>query len=181
MRLTLSRINAVLAPLRDRLAVVRAAAARAAEVEAPQFNVFHFLRPDEILLSDILGDLLDPNGSHGQGPLFLRRVFRAVGITPGVPPNGGVRVRREDGTTHLAAGRRIDLTIEVGATGVAIENKPWAGDQPEQMADYARHMRAKYGDRGFHLIYLSGAGELHRTASGRRAGASRNRTATSTC
>ena len=31
------------------------------------FNVFDAIRPDENRLSDILRDLLDPRGSHGQG------------------------------------------------------------------------------------------------------------------
>ena len=31
------------------------------------FNVFDAIRPDENRLSDILRDLLDPRGAHGQG------------------------------------------------------------------------------------------------------------------
>jgi hypothetical protein len=38
---------------------------------SPEFTVFDFIRGDENRLSAILGWLLDPNGSHGQGTKFL--------------------------------------------------------------------------------------------------------------
>src|SRR5207302_2726232 len=40
---------------------------------ATRHNVFLYIQPDENRLSDILGDLLDPTGPHGQGDTFLRQ------------------------------------------------------------------------------------------------------------
>ena len=37
---------------------------------ARRFNVFRYLRADELGLSRIIGDLLDPTGEHGQGTTF---------------------------------------------------------------------------------------------------------------
>ena len=44
--------------------------------EATRFNVFDLIEPDENKLSDVLADLLDPKGNHGQGDLFLRLLFK---------------------------------------------------------------------------------------------------------
>jgi hypothetical protein len=38
--------------------------------------------------------------------------------------------------------------------GIGIENKPWAGDEPEQVMDYLAYLRSRYGDR-YLFIYLS--------------------------
>jgi hypothetical protein len=51
----------------------RAAQARLDVQLATGFSVFNFYRPDENGFSDILKDLLDPNGSHGQGCRSSRR------------------------------------------------------------------------------------------------------------
>ena len=38
---------------------------------APDFNLFDYLRTDELGLSACIASLLDPKGKHGQGPVFL--------------------------------------------------------------------------------------------------------------
>jgi hypothetical protein len=124
---------------------------------APNFSVFRYPECDENLLSDIIADLLDPRGPHGQGTLFLEQFFRAAGVDLGVPLEGA-RVRREVTTTFLAQSRRIDVTVEVGRFGIGVENKPWAGDLPEQVADYVRDLAGKYGEGRYFMVYLSGGG-----------------------
>ena len=47
---------------------------------ATGFNVFDLIEPDENKLSDILADLLDPKGSHGQGDLFLRLLLQQLDL-----------------------------------------------------------------------------------------------------
>lgn len=42
---------------------------------ARRFNVFDYLRTDELGLSRIIADLLDPAGTHGQGALFLKALL----------------------------------------------------------------------------------------------------------
>ncbi len=150
--------DAVLAPLRAAMAHRRAAAREADRQSAPAFNVFPYIRPDENGLSDIFADLCDPVGSHGQGVVFLDLFLRAAGIDLPAATLAYARVRREAGTSYLDALRRIDFTLEFGRFAVGVENKPWAGDQPDQVPDYLLHLSRQYGEGNYALIYLSGDG-----------------------
>ena len=47
---------------------------------AHRFNVFDYLRVDELGLSRVIGDLLDPKASHGQGALFLQILLSLEGL-----------------------------------------------------------------------------------------------------
>ena len=146
--------------------------ARAVEREldrllARRFNALDYLRTDELGLSRIVGDLLDPGGAHGQGACFLARFGELVG--PDLWPADravryddlGVRVVRERRTD---GGGRLDISIELQAPGrkpacIAIENKPYAADGEAQVVDYLKFLRGRY-DRRFLLIYLSGHGGM---------------------
>jgi hypothetical protein len=137
-----------------------------APILAPSFNAFHFIRPDENCLSDILACLLDPNGSHAQGDIFLvqfLKVFCELS-DPLLYLYGSISVRRESHTALLTNNRRrIDLIVHFQGVapisedfGVAIENKPWASDQADQIKDYISELQARY-DHNFKLVYLSGS------------------------
>ena len=43
---------------------------------ARKFNVLDYLRTDELGLSRIIADLVNPKASHGQGVMFLRTLLR---------------------------------------------------------------------------------------------------------
>jgi len=120
------------------------------------FNVFKLINPDENKLSDIISDLLDSSGNHGQGDLFLREFLSVANITK--KHNSDYKVLREDTTTYIThANRRIDITIDIGEWGIGIENKPWAFEQKDQVKDYQEHLDKKYsGD--FILVYMTGDG-----------------------
>ena len=96
---------------------------------ACDFNVFDYIAPDENRLSDIIAGLLDPNGKHGQGDVFLREFLKVTGKSE----NYNVQKRkviREGPTTYIRKSqRRIDITIDFGKSGIGLENKPWAGEQ----------------------------------------------------
>jgi hypothetical protein len=66
------RVDAYVGGLRAELEQARGAIEEFERKQAGRFNVFAFIEPDENRLSDILADLLDPRGSHGQGDGFLR-------------------------------------------------------------------------------------------------------------
>ena len=54
---------------------------------------------------------------------------------------------REDSTVYVQAFQsRIDITLDFGDgdAGLGIENKPWAGEQPDQLQDYQAHLSKKY-------------------------------------
>jgi hypothetical protein len=158
-RSPITPLDQLLAPLRTGLVRAREAKRLSDRTEAPAFNVFHFLRPDENLLSDMLADLCDPNGTHGLGDVFLRLFLTYAGVDAGSAALDRARVRREDVTLYLAANRRIDFTLEVGALVIGVENKPWAGDQPDQVPDYMNHLTKKHGAAAARLVYLSGTGD----------------------
>ena len=163
-------------------------AARAVEHEldrhlARRFNVFRYLRDDELGLSRIIADLLDPTGEHGQGTTFLEAMLELLGVAPeggdSVRPGrdvpgkrtvaatwkgrfgrlrstaaGKIRVVQERG---LPTGRRIDITVDIptddGTFCLAFENKPRADDRPGQCRDYLKFLEKQYGERCL-LVYL---------------------------
>ena len=147
--------------------VARVAQAELDRREATRFSIFHYFQERETDLSRVFKDLLDPAGSHGQGSrflgLFLQEVCRGVysGQRASFPTSNfeGCRVYLEFVTDE---GRRIDIVLELpGNRWVGIENKPWAGEQESQVADYLQYLRGraastKTGDAW--LVYLSGDG-----------------------
>ena len=155
----------------------RLEAARTVEREldrqlARQFNAFDYLRPDELRLSKMIGDLLDPKGPHGQGHVFLRLLLDKVGFARGAD----LRNSRVDVELLTENQGRLDVAVRWGVAAVevdvgggrhclAIENKPFAGDQKDQIKKYLCWLRKNYGDR-FLLIYLSPRGEAPSDYSG---------------
>lgn len=129
---------------------------------APDFNVLRYARTDEFGLSRIIADLLNPSGPHGQGDRFL------VGFLdinwPERPAIGkSVTVRTEVPTIRIENNRRrIDILVDFDSGLLAIENKPWAADQENQIIDYLRHLQNC--GKPYRLIYLSG--QPGRTPSG---------------
>jgi len=75
-----------------------------------------------------------------------------------------ISVSRESFTTQIEnQNRRIDLTVEFKNPKndkevvfvIGIENKPWAGEQENQLEDYREHLD-KISGNDYLLIYLSG-------------------------
>jgi hypothetical protein len=129
-------------------------------VEATHFNVFRLIEPDENKLSDILADLLDPNGSHGQGGLFLALLLEELGLAS-VAKSLSTAVVQREATTHGIAKyrRRMDVMVECGVT-LAIENKVDALDQADQVKDYLEHLAhcTRATGRPYALVYLTPEG-----------------------
>jgi hypothetical protein len=104
---------------------------------ATGFNVFDLIQPDENRLSDVLAGLLDPNGNHGQGDLFLRLLFERLGL--GSDP----KLSTKDATVQREAPmrgtrkdhRRMDVFVKAGVL-LAIENKVDSPEQQDQVSDY---------------------------------------------
>lgn len=146
--------------------LLETARARERELDrhARRFNVFDYLSTDEVALSRIIADLLDPGARHGQGTLFLRTLLDELPEIDGRPdPDAGLVKRIQVVTERvIAAGRRLDVSVEIpgpgGAYCLAIENKPYADDQHNQVRDYLRFLKRTYRDR-FLLIYLSATGQ----------------------
>lgn len=121
---------------------------------ASEFNVLRYARTDEMGLSQILADLLDPKGPHGQGARFLKCFLeRYWPERTAIGPH--VKVRTETATDRIAQRqRRIDIEVNLGDCILAIENKPWAADQRGQIRDYLDHLKST--GRPYKLLYLAG-------------------------
>jgi hypothetical protein len=119
-----------------------------------KFSVFDYIYVDENKLSDVIADLLNPYGNHGQQDLFLVEFVKIIKLdnfnTYTFP-----KVNREIGTKLISkTQRRMDILIEWETTGIMIENKPWAKDQNEQISDYKEYLTRRFNEK-FVIIYLS--------------------------
>ena len=125
---------------------------------ARRFNVFRYLRTDEMGFSRMIADLLDPAGDHGQGAAFLKLLIEKLEFAKDVNPsdlsNAKVQTERQ-----IHGRRRIDVVVEIGGKHcLAIENKSnFAGDQEDQVEHYLGWLKKEY-DHSL-LVYLSPAGD----------------------
>ena len=130
---------------------------------ASDFNLLEIISPDENKVSDIIAELLKPNGKHGQGKIFLEkfietlRKFTNLGwIHSEILNASQVTVEREHFTNK---GRRLDILLKFPKNQyiIGIENKLWADEQRNQLTDYAKYLD-KVSNGKFLLVYLDGLG-----------------------
>ena len=115
---------------------------------ALDFTIFDYLRRDEMGVSRIIADLLDPNASHGQGSTFLKEFAKKIG-------QGWISLANDwkvSTEKPVNGQRRIDIYLESSDGIIGIENKPWAIDQKDQLIDYANYLK-EHHERWL-LIYL---------------------------
>ena len=123
---------------------------------ATGFNVFDLIEPDENRLSDILAWLLDPNGSHGQGGIFLALLLKKLGFRSETASRIKATVQREAPTFGIKKyRRRMDVLVEAKRRLIAIENKVDAMEQTDQVKDYLDHLRRCRRSGQSALIYLT--------------------------
>ena len=139
---------------------------------APDFSVFDFINTNETGISWILANLLNPKSTHGQKTLFLEKFIKIC--LPNIDNHEDKRwqnyltnlsnttVITEQTTTASQTNRRMDIYLSAKISdetfGICIENKPYAGDQPDQLTDYYNELK----NRNLtckHLVYLSEYGE----------------------
>ena len=115
------------------------------------YNVFTSLLPanDEVRLhSRFLYSLLDPNGLHYQGTLFLEAFISCLEF-PGLDLNWEAAVVKKEY-------KNIDLYISDGVKHIIIENKIYAADQDRQIARYIEMIESEL-EKGaeIYVVYLS--------------------------
>lgn len=136
-----------------------------AKVTGENFNVFRVLKihSDEVRMhSALLGELLNPKGSHGQKDVFLKLFIAQYNQVENAnlrinnfnTQNAKVEVEKYIGETieteTEAKGGRIDILItDDKGKKIIIENKINAGDQKYQLVRYHCH------DKNANLCYLS--------------------------
>lgn len=126
---------------------------------ASDFNLVGIFNPDEIRLSGILAQILNPQGKHGQGDLFLREFLKTLrGFIPNSQTlNVSGNLNSSTVSTEYSTNYgRLDILIELPNGGViAIENKPWAGEQREQLQGYVNWLEKTFNGK-YLLVFLSG-------------------------
>ena len=159
-------LRAFFAGLTPAISVAVEAQRRLDRVAATNFSVFHYFKENENLVSGIFADLLRPNGSHGQGTAFLRLFLEELDVAKkpcirGIGDYGSLDRCLVYTEYPTPAGRRIDIVLRLGDKWIGVENKPWAGEQPQQLQHYLEFMRQR--DPQACVLYLSGDGDDAKT------------------
>ena len=150
------------------IAMANEAQRRLDRVAATSFSVFHYFRENEHRMSAIFADLLRPDGRHGQGTTFLRLFLEEIdrGKKDCIRKRSCYESLEQCSvhTEYVTSERRlIDIVLELGNMWIGIENKPWAGEQPEQVQHYLCFLQEQKKDERACVLYLSGSGEDAKT------------------
>jgi hypothetical protein len=118
------------------------------EASINSFNIFEILRkPNEEvnLHSRFIYELLNPNGSHKQGNIFLELFLKEVNL--------------ELSTLEVAVFREkfnIDILVESKPKAIIIENKIDTQDHSNQISKYLNIVKKRgYQNRNISIIYLT--------------------------
>lgn len=144
------QIDLLLKKVTFKTAALNEARERFADRLAPDFSIFDYLRTDEMGLSRCIASLLDPTEKHGQKAVFLELFLEKIGW------KRDTKIRSVSLEKQANGQRRIDIYLQF-KTGeiIGIENKPWAGDQENQLSDYAAFIEKEAKGNKWLLIYLS--------------------------
>ena len=119
------------------------------------FTLFHGFSDEVNLHSNFIASLLDPNGDHYKGDLFLKLFLETCGID-----DFGIDTSR---ATVFKEFKHIDIYISDGKKHIILENKVYAKDQPTQIARYIETIQnegAEVKDEDICVLYLHPDGEL---------------------
>ena len=117
------------------------------------FNIFSVCGVNhyEVTHSAIISELLNPEGSHGQGLAFVKVFVESLNLQDFDFSLDGVEVTTEMVTPN----GRIDIVISNGnKQAIIIENKIYAGDQWKQLKRYDEYAKSKYYN-GHKILYLT--------------------------
>lgn len=115
-----------------------------ASISGDNFNLFRIINvtSEEVRLhSSFLAELLNSNGSHGQGNIFLKLFVSQLGVTNFETQSASTYTEYYigpiEGNGRSAKGGKIDIYIKDSKNnGVVIENKIYASDQNDQIHRY---------------------------------------------
>jgi hypothetical protein len=125
------------------------------EARGERFNIFDILHVGHYEVrthSPILAEFLNPQGSHGQGAVFLKSFLKEILDIPDTDFDAeSARVATE---VYIGALGRIDIEITDGShRRIVIENKIYAGLQEEQLERYHEY------DLNAKLLFLTLKGD----------------------
>ena len=117
------------------------------------FTLFHDFSDEVNLHSNFIASLLDPNGDHYKGDLFLKLFLETCGIDDLSIDTSRATVFKEF--------KHIDIYISDGKKHIILENKVYAKDQPTQIARYIKAIKNEGAeDEDICVLYLHPDGKL---------------------
>jgi len=123
------------------------------ETSIDKFNIFSILRKDsdEVNLhSKFIFELLNPNGSHQQGDIFLKLFIKEIDGINFINENPNIFREKYN----------IDILIQSPNQSIIIENKIYTEDHSRQLSKYLNIVQNKgYIEENIFLIYLTLFGE----------------------
>lgn len=121
-----------------------------------QFNIFHACGVNhyETKHSAIIAEFLNPEGSHGQGDIYLKEFLATFGENEML---SSFDTSTASVTTEYAVPNgRLDLLItNIKNQAIIIENKIYAEDQWEQLKRYKEFAEKKYRSGNYVILYLT--------------------------
>lgn len=130
-----------------------------AKITGEKFNIFNTLKltSSEVKLHSVLiGELLNPHGTHGQGHIFLKTFCEQLEIKTFNWENATLELEKNIGyiDKDYEEGGNIDILItDDKKNAIIIENKIYAYDQKNQLLRY--HNFGEKKCRSFELYYLT--------------------------
>jgi len=158
------KVDRFLQDLARELSELARESGRGYKLTAEKFSSFRYIDLNEEKSSDILRDLLNPAGEHGQGRLFLDAFLELCGLPEGFfPERPYISAERNARTYSIQRPQRsMDILLKGPGTVLAIENKISIGtpDQDLQVNDYLEHLEnIAPAEECFCLVYLAPAGK----------------------
>jgi hypothetical protein len=131
-----------------------------------KYNIFQIARIDEkeVIMCRIIADLLNPQGKHYKGDVYLKLFWDMVSAKIKNCPKLNTSNAVVTTEYSIEANRRIDIVVEDGSIFVPIEVKIRAGEQENQIKDYAAYSQKKNGDKYVPVLYLTPEGKPSETA-----------------
>ena len=117
------------------------------------FTLFYNFSDEVNLHSNFIASLLDPNGDHYKGDLFLKLFLETCSIDDFSIDTSRATVFKEF--------KHIDIYMSDGKKHIILENKVYAKDQPTQIARYIEAIKKEGAeDEDIYVLYLHPDGEL---------------------
>ena len=119
-----------------------------AKITGENFNIFSVMQMESnerYTHSAIIGELLNPKGSHGQGSVFLQLFFEEIKELKCIEnynfDNSKCIIEQHIGTIDVdyTKGGFIDIVLKDDKNVIVIENKIYASDQRNQLKRYKNY------------------------------------------
>lgn len=139
------------------------------------FKVINMTSDETRVHSAMIADLLNPNGQHQMGDVFLKLFIECLNEQTDhtisfTCDNAKVECEKYIGPKTDTDGGRLDIYLTDGTNHIVIENKIYATDQENQLLRYHNFMkRCSKNKNDTLLLYLSLDGEVYdmdKTTSG---------------